>query len=55
MNSAGGGTAGSLQITWLGHSTVSLVTPGGKRVLIDPWLSGNPACPPTARRSARWT
>ncbi len=37
--------AASLQITWLGHSTFLLVTPDGKRIAIDPWLS-NPNCPP---------
>jgi L-ascorbate metabolism protein UlaG (beta-lactamase superfamily) len=34
-----------LAITWLGHSTFLLRTPGGKRVLLDPWLRGNPSCP----------
>lgn len=34
-----------LQVTWLRHSTVLLDTPGGKRVLIDPWLTSNPATP----------
>ncbi len=33
------------QLTYLGHATVLLVTPGGKRLLIDPWTVGNPACP----------
>ena len=40
-------------ITWLGHGTFHIQTPGGKRLLIDPWLetSGNPASPAgTARR-----
>jgi L-ascorbate metabolism protein UlaG (beta-lactamase superfamily) len=35
----------SLAITWLGHSSFSLVTPGGKTVLLDPWYTGNPAFP----------
>jgi L-ascorbate metabolism protein UlaG (beta-lactamase superfamily) len=35
----------SLAITWLGHSTFLLRTPGGKRVLFDPWLTSNPSCP----------
>ena len=35
----------SLSITWLGHSTFILTTPGGKRIVTDPWLEGNPACP----------
>jgi L-ascorbate metabolism protein UlaG (beta-lactamase superfamily) len=36
---------GRLAITWLGHSTFLLRTPGGKRLLLDPWLTTNPACP----------
>jgi L-ascorbate metabolism protein UlaG (beta-lactamase superfamily) len=39
-----------LAITWLGHSTFILRTPGGKRVLFDPWLSGNPSCPDALRK-----
>jgi L-ascorbate metabolism protein UlaG (beta-lactamase superfamily) len=34
-----------LAITWLGHSTFIVRTPGGKRILFDPWLTDNPACP----------
>lgn len=34
-----------LQITWLGHATFIITTPGGKRLLIDPWVMNNPACP----------
>lgn len=33
------------QLTWLGHATFKLQTPHGKKVLIDPWVQGNPACP----------
>ena len=33
-------------ITWLGHSTFLVESPGGKSILLDPWLEGNPACPP---------
>lgn len=35
----------NLELTWLGHSTFLLDTPGGKQVLIDPWVMNNPACP----------
>ena len=35
----------SLSITWLGHATFVIKTPGGKRIVTDPWLEGNPACP----------
>lgn len=34
-----------LSITWLGHSTFILGTPGGRRILLDPWLTNNPRCP----------
>jgi L-ascorbate metabolism protein UlaG (beta-lactamase superfamily) len=33
----------TLSITWLGHSTFIITTPGGKRIVTDPWLEGNPA------------
>ena len=32
-------------ITWLGHSTFLCTTAAGKKILIDPWLAGNPKCP----------
>ncbi|HXZ32294.1 MAG TPA: metal-dependent hydrolase [Terriglobales bacterium] len=34
-----------IKLTWLGHATFRVETPGGKIVLIDPWVMGNPACP----------
>jgi L-ascorbate metabolism protein UlaG (beta-lactamase superfamily) len=39
----------SLSILWLGHSTFLLQSPGGKRLLFDPWITGNPASPDAAR------
>lgn len=33
-------------LTWLGHATVLLRTAAGKTLIIDPWLEGNPLCPP---------
>jgi len=39
-----------LSITWFGHATFLLRTPGGKRVLFDPWLTSNPACPDAMRK-----
>ncbi len=32
-------------LTWLGHNTFKLATKGGRMVLLDPWVEGNPACP----------
>lgn len=34
-----------LKITWLGHATWLFTTSSGKRLLVDPWLKGNPSCP----------
>ncbi len=34
-----------LKITWLGHATFRFETPGGKTILVDPWVMGNPMCP----------
>ena len=42
-----------LSITWLGHATFILTTPGGKRIVIDPWLESNPMCPPDLKRIDR--
>jgi L-ascorbate metabolism protein UlaG (beta-lactamase superfamily) len=39
-----------LAITWFGHSTFLIRTPGGKRVLFDPWFADNPACPPSMKK-----
>src|SRR3954470_7447177 len=38
---------------WLGHATFVFTTPGGKRVLLDPWLTGNPSTPESARKIDR--
>lgn len=38
-------TLNGIKLTWLGHATFRIETPGGKTVLVDPWVSGNPMCP----------
>ncbi len=40
-------------LTWLGHAAFRLDTPGGKRIYIDPWLSGNPKCPDAEQHPER--
>lgn len=40
----------ALSITWLGHATFLLVSPGGKRIVFDPWMTGNPASPESATK-----
>jgi L-ascorbate metabolism protein UlaG (beta-lactamase superfamily) len=39
-----------LSFTWLGHATFLFQSPGGKRILTDPWIAGNPASPEPKRR-----
>jgi L-ascorbate metabolism protein UlaG (beta-lactamase superfamily) len=39
-------------LTWLGHGTFRLDSPGGKRIYIDPWL-GNPKCPEAEKEPER--
>ncbi len=34
-----------LELTWLGHAAFRFRTADGTVSLVDPWLSGNPACP----------
>lgn len=35
----------TVSLTWLGHASFRIDSPGGTRVYIDPWLEGNPRCP----------
>src|SRR5436309_2292783 len=39
-------------LTWLGHASFRLDSPGGKRIYVDPWLSG-PTCPDSEKEPER--
>jgi len=39
----------ALAITWFGHATFLLTSPGGTRIVFDPWLTGNPKAPANAK------
>jgi L-ascorbate metabolism protein UlaG (beta-lactamase superfamily) len=43
-----------IRITWLGHAGFEIISPGGTRLLIDPWIEGNSAAPPAFRDSSRY-
>ena len=45
----GAAASGKLRATYLGHSAYRLVTPGGKTIYVDPWLS-NPKAPADAKQ-----
>jgi len=40
------GTSGTTEIWWLGQSAMRITTPGGKVIMVDPWILGNPKTPP---------
>jgi L-ascorbate metabolism protein UlaG (beta-lactamase superfamily) len=39
----------NLSLTWLGHSTFLFRTPAGRRLIVDPWIKTNPACPDSVK------
>ena len=39
------GMATNGTLTWLGHAAFRIDSPGGKRIYVDPFLTGNPSCP----------
>jgi L-ascorbate metabolism protein UlaG (beta-lactamase superfamily) len=41
------------RLTYLGHSTFILTTKSGNVILIEPWVMGNPRCPPGLKKLAR--
>jgi L-ascorbate metabolism protein UlaG (beta-lactamase superfamily) len=50
-----GGATQPIQVRWLGHAAFEIVSAGGTRLLIDPWLAQNPATPDSLKQTARWT
>ena len=41
-----------VSVTWLGHASFRVDSPGGKRIYVDPWLS-NPKCPDSEKEPDR--
>jgi L-ascorbate metabolism protein UlaG (beta-lactamase superfamily) len=39
-----------IHLTWLGHATFRIETPGGQTIIVDPWIMNNPACPPSEKK-----
>lgn len=39
------GLGNGVKLTWFGHATWLVETPAGTRILVDPWMTGNPATP----------
>jgi L-ascorbate metabolism protein UlaG (beta-lactamase superfamily) len=43
-----------VKLRWLGHAAFELTSPGGTRLLIDPFITGNPATPPELKDLSRY-
>jgi L-ascorbate metabolism protein UlaG (beta-lactamase superfamily) len=41
-------------VRWFGHAAFEIVSPGGTRLLIDPWLLENPSTPAIYKDTTRW-
>jgi L-ascorbate metabolism protein UlaG (beta-lactamase superfamily) len=46
--------AKQITITWLGHASFLVVSPGGTQLLLDPFLRQNPATPDSLRDTSRY-
>jgi L-ascorbate metabolism protein UlaG (beta-lactamase superfamily) len=43
-----------IRVRWLGHAAFEIVSPGGTRLLIDPWLLENPSTPAVYKDTTWW-
>jgi glyoxylase-like metal-dependent hydrolase (beta-lactamase superfamily II) len=39
------GKSGNIEVWWLGQSAMRITTPGGKVIMVDPWITTNPKTP----------
>jgi L-ascorbate metabolism protein UlaG (beta-lactamase superfamily) len=46
--------ARNIGVQWLGHAAFEITSPGGTKILIDPFLSANPSTPDSLKRLARY-
>jgi len=42
-----------IKVTWLGHATFLIETPGGKSIMVDPWVTNNPSTPADKKSFAK--
>jgi L-ascorbate metabolism protein UlaG (beta-lactamase superfamily) len=48
------GDAPPIRVRWLGHAAFEVVSPGGTRLLLDPWLLENPSTPAAYKDTTYW-
>ena len=44
-----------IEVRWLGHAAFEILSPGGTRLLIDPFIAQNPATPDSLKDTTRWS
>ena len=44
----------AINVQWLGHAAFEITSPGGTRLLIDPFLTGNPSTPDSLKKISRY-
>lgn len=44
-----------MKIQFLGSSMLRIVSENGKVIVVDPWFTGNPACPKEWKEKNKWT
>jgi L-ascorbate metabolism protein UlaG (beta-lactamase superfamily) len=47
--------ASAITVRWLGHAAFEVTSAGGTRLLIDPFIAGNPATPDSLKSLARYS
>jgi L-ascorbate metabolism protein UlaG (beta-lactamase superfamily) len=47
-------TRSPITVQWLGHAAFEITSSGGTRILIDPFLSGNPSTPDSLKNLSRY-
>lgn len=45
---------GKAELLWLGQAAFRLTTPGGKVIMIDPWIRTNPTTPAEYKDLENW-
>ena len=43
-----------IKVQWLGHAAFEITSSGGTRILVDPFLSGNPSTPDSLKNLSRY-
>mgnify|MGYP001597841044 CR=1 FL=1 len=51
---SGSHTTGKVKVRWLGHAAFEIESPGGTRLLIDPFIKENPVTPEPLRKLDRY-